>query len=131
MVLPSVVDISTLYGNVNYTDIWEWSWAYQQQLPIGQVAGISDADALLAYALGQRLGVHWRKPLPITPVTVSLPSGPFILTEPATPAYDQIVQVPFLQTAWILPSGLPLAVTFTLAGDMCAPAPTTPYPITA
>ena len=119
VVLPAVVDISMLYATVNPASSWGY-WRYLQPLPFGQVAGISNADAILAYALGSRLGDPYQGPLPISPVSVNMTAGPQTLAVPDHLDYDQLVQIPFLQAYNIVPPGTPLALTFTLTGDMCA-----------
>ena len=124
MVLPSVVDISMLYGYADAASIGQWSLQnLQQMLPIGQIDGVTDADALLAYALGLRLRSSQGDFMEIRPIVVSLPAGPQTMTEPASKSYGQLVQVPFLQEWDVVPYGMPLAVTFTLTGDMYALRP--------
>ena len=118
-VLPAVIDISMLYSAVNPASGWGY-WRYLQPLPFGQVGGISNADAILAYALGTRLADPWGAHLPISPVSIELTAGPQTLTVPDHLDYDQLVQIPFLQAYNIVPPGTPLALTFTLTGDMCA-----------
>ena len=117
--MPTVVDISMLYGFADAPSIWQWpGQSAQQPLPTGQVEGITDADAILAYALGQRLPNPWVQPFPIRPITISLSNRTYVMPEPASPGFDQVVQVPYLDVSGILPYSAPLAVTFTVTGDM-------------